>query len=287
MFGFKGKRSLFPTEEYKDEDAESLLSGSDNPQDPLTRSSNSIALRTILALIASHLATAVFVAWLVANWSLNLDHLCAAHTSQYSPILKDVDIKYETVRYNGSFFHETVYRGDASPEVDKAWTDLGVDYRAMLIPEEETEESGITKDHVRINPEYARGAPANLQGLHNLHCLNLLRQSFHWNYDYYVKLGKGPFANEEKILKVHTTHCLDMLRQRLMCEVDTGVLGQVWWAAGEGQSANAFVDFNVNHRCKNYDAIRAWAEARQLPEPESLPPDYLQGPTGLVYGEIP
>jgi hypothetical protein len=48
-----------------------------------------------------------------------------------------------------------------------------------------------------------------------------------------------------------------------------------------------FVDFNVQHRCKNYNAVRAWAEARQLPDPDTLPSDYLNGPTGRVLSEIP
>lgn len=41
------------------------------------------------------------------------------------PILDSVDIKYETVRFNGSLFTNTIYREDPSPEVDQAWYDLG------------------------------------------------------------------------------------------------------------------------------------------------------------------
>jgi Mycotoxin biosynthesis protein UstYa len=81
-------------------------------------------------------------------------------------------------------------------------------------------------------------------------------------------------------------HCLDILRQQLMCTVDTGLLGQVWWNPKE---PTAFVDFNTQHTCKNYDAIRAWAEKRQLPPPELSPPDLLEGPGpgSRVYPEIP
>jgi hypothetical protein len=92
----------------------------------------------------------------------------------------------------------------------------------------------------------------------------------------------GPFANEEPIVKVHITHCLDILRQQLMCTVDTGVLGQVWVYPGHPEP---FVDFNTKHTCKNFDAIRAWAEVRQLPK--NTPADFLEPPNGGVWSEIP
>jgi hypothetical protein len=71
-----------------------------------------------------------------------------------------------------------------------------------------------------------------------------------------------------------------------MCTVDTGLLGQVWW---NPEQPTAFVDFNTQHKCKNYDAIREWARVRQLPEPENGPPDLLEPPKpgDRVYAEIP
>lgn len=78
-----------------------------------------------------------------------------------------------------------------------------------------------------------------------------------------------------------------------MCNVDTGVLGQVWW---DKSSPQAFPDFNTRHKCKNYDDVRLWAEAHQVTflrgschggeaannvkaePPETLPPDYMRYP---------
>ncbi len=79
-------------------------------------------------------------------------------------------------------------------------------------------------------------------------------------------------------------HCLDIIRQQLMCTVDTGVLGQVWWNPNWPE---AYVDFNTRHRCKNFDAVRQWAEDRQLPE--SVPSDFLQPPQegDTIYEHIP
>ena len=51
--------------------------------------------------------------------------------------------------------------------------------------------------------KYGGGFPANVEGLHHLHCLNLLRQSLYYNFDYYREKGEGAFRNDDIILKYH------------------------------------------------------------------------------------
>jgi len=68
-------------------------------------------------------------------------------------------------------------------------------------------------------------------------------------------------------------HCLDILRQQLMCTVDIGVLGQVWWNQVEPK---AYPDFNTKHICRNFEEVRKWAETHQAPE--KVPDDFLQPP---------
>ena len=92
--------------------------------------------------------------------------------------------------------------------------------------------------------------------------------SLSWNFDYYKAKGHGAFSNEMYILKLHVTHCLDILRQQLMCVADVGVLGQVWYQVEGEDHPTPFTDFNTKHRCRDYEAIRKWAEAHQAP-PES------------------
>lgn len=46
-----------------------------------------------------------------------------------------------------------------------------------------------------------------------------------------------------------------------MCNVDTGVLGQVWYDRGQ---VSAFPDFKTTHTCKNFDDVRKWAEKLQV-----------------------
>lgn len=46
---------------------------------------------------------------------------------------------------------------------------------------------------------------------------------------------------------------MDILRQQLMCTFDTSVFGQ-WWVRDIGP----FVDFNTEHRCKNFEELSGW-----------------------------
>jgi hypothetical protein len=128
---------------------------------------------------------------------------------------------------------------------------------------------------------------------------NLLREALYFNYEYYLDKGEGAFRNSEIVVRYHvgklvvfsitlhevlkswSGHCLDMLRQQLMCTADTGVLGQVWIAGPE-----PFVDFNTNHKCRNFEAVRQWAENHQM---QDLPPDYLAKPQpgDEIWPEIP
>lgn len=217
--------------------------------------------------------------------------------------------------------NENIYRRPASPEVDAAWEALGVnceqDYilshprprktiltkadRSLVIPESQAKQAGFRQDQVKINPKHGGGFPANVEGLHHLHCLNLVRQALWYNFDYYRALGQGAFKNEEMIVRLHvcecarssgtwiladvdTAHCVDILRQQLMCKPDLGFLGQVWYNTS---SPSPFVDFNTQHRCRNYQSLRQWAEVRQLPE--KVAADFLQPPNAgdLIYDEIP
>ncbi|KAJ2893718.1 tat pathway signal sequence [Zalerion maritima] len=135
---------------------------------------------------------------------LKLDEECARRGSEYSPVLEDISLSYESTTFNGSFMHENRYRLDASPEVDEAWEELGVNYT---------------------------------------------------------------------------------LRQVLMCNVDTGVLGQVWV---HPDHPSAFPDFETTHKCKNYNEVREWARLHQEPPTDELLPGYVEPPeVGGVYTDIP
>lgn len=43
--------------------------------------------------------------------------------------------------------------------------------RGVRVPVEQAEESGLAPDQVKISERYGGGFPANVEGLHHLHCL--------------------------------------------------------------------------------------------------------------------
>lgn len=136
-----------PENEKYAEDAESLLSHSDLEEGEERRNTKTgrwASIQHTLLLIFTHFLVAGTAVWLWNYGKPDLNSICAAHTSNYcevllipkkrftltcriAPVLEGVGLKYGEVLYNGSFFHEQIYRKDASPEVDAAWKALGAD----------------------------------------------------------------------------------------------------------------------------------------------------------------
>ncbi|KAK3935324.1 hypothetical protein QBC46DRAFT_422863 [Diplogelasinospora grovesii] len=226
-----------------------------------------ISLLTVANLVCATISLYVFL----GHQRIDLDAACAEHTTQYSPVLRDAKVKYAFTSFNGSFLQQDIYRLPGSVEVDAAWEALGVDYRAGVISTDEGLKSGLTPAHVQRADKYGGGFFVNVEGLHHLHCL----ESTVLQLRDYKALGTHAFKNDDHILQLHVSHCLDTVRQVLMCNADTGVLGQVW---ADRKHPAAFPDFNTRHKCKNYDDIRRWGEVRQEPPPDTLPNDYLKWP---------
>ncbi|KAH8594659.1 hypothetical protein B0O99DRAFT_513547 [Bisporella sp. PMI_857] len=261
----------------QDEDCESLVSSSNNSEE-LERCSHRIfSLKEVSILVlGTFFVSGLLGAWIESHHFRSPTSSAINQVSKYSPLLPDIDITFSEVQFNGSLLRENVFRQDAGPDVDAAWESLGVDYRAAIVPQELAAKSGLTPDQVQVAVKYGGGYPANVEGLHHLHCLNLLRQSLYYNFDYYHALGQGAFKNDDRILHFHVSHCLDILRQQLMCTVDIGVLGQVWW---NKQQPTAYPDFNTKHTCRNFEDVRKWAEKHQAPA--DVPDDYLQRPRSI------
>jgi hypothetical protein len=213
-------------------------------------------------------------------------------------------MKFQQVRFNGSFLKLNAFRQDAGPEVDAAWKSLGADFSAVRIPASEAAASNIRADQVKVKEKYGGGFPANVEGLHHLHCLNLLRKSLPWNIEYYKAMKMGPFANEDHILKAHVSKSTHYpLNLTVKLTMTNSTLSRYYpptidvqhryWCFGTGMvqppdsEIEPFVDFNTVHTCRNFDAVRDWAEQHQLPT--EVPDDFLEGPKegDRIFLEVP
>ncbi|KAH9824558.1 tat pathway signal sequence [Teratosphaeria destructans] len=232
-----------------------------------------------LSAVVLSCVSALLGALASSHWSAQgFDAACLDHTAKRSPLTKNLDITYQSVRFNGSLLKENVFREKGGPDsgVDEAWAELGINYHSIVVSGSDAKRVGLAPDQVKVNQKYGGGYPANVEGLHQLHCLNLVRQSLWYNYDFYHAKGEGAFTNGDYILQKHVSHCLDIVRQQLMCTVDIGVMGQVWFQPLGSRYPEAYVDFNTEHVCRNFEEIRHWAEIRQMPR--QIPEDFLEPP---------
>ncbi|EDN09593.1 predicted protein [Histoplasma mississippiense (nom. inval.)] len=130
--------------------------------------------------------------------------------------MKDIDIAYESVLFNGSFTKASIYRQPPGPLVDEAWLALGTRFASVLVPEDEAENYGIKQGQVKRMKEQGGGFFAHIEVFHHLHCVNLLRQTSHFNFEYYSKMGGGPFLDPEERLKTHIGASCPMIPRKNM-----------------------------------------------------------------------
>lgn len=77
----------------------------------------------------------------------------------------------------------------------------------MIIPTELGLRAGLREDQVQVHEKYGGGFPANVEGLHHLHCLNLIRKATYFNYEHYRAEKKGAFKNSDVIVHAHVCKC--------------------------------------------------------------------------------
>ncbi|KDR69140.1 hypothetical protein GALMADRAFT_77870, partial [Galerina marginata CBS 339.88] len=136
-----------------------------------------------------------------------------------------------------------------SPELDQQWEDLysfGISKipksQAVLLPNKTAPIPGDEQNYI-----------IELDVFHELHCLNMVRQSL-----YPAHYPRMSLSNPN--MTWHIGHCLDSIRQSLMCSADISVL--VWQWSEKFQST--VEHGNVTHTCRKFEKIQDWAKDRRL-----------------------
>ncbi|KAL9108367.1 MAG: hypothetical protein Q9227_006827 [Pyrenula ochraceoflavens] len=173
------------------------------------------------------------------------------HMPMWSPALKAVRGTGHYHRFDGSFETPNTYKGTPSSSIDAAWdnityatgplqTDFLKWHTAILISvggvfsiSEETLHAvnASEKYSVKLSEEIGGGYMASVEVLHQLHCLNMLRQASYNEYYNDTAHRADPWRDSPEVLRHHlggftspfmTTdladpmkdHCIDNLRQK-------------------------------------------------------------------------
>lgn len=143
--------------------------------------------------------------------------------------------------------------------------------QTFLVPIAQGPAYGISDDHVVVPSDApgtkgASGYAVDMEAMHQLHCLNLIRKGQFFNHAHYSapqRLSERPswaFRDPDANIKAHINHCIDALRERIMCAADHEVL-PYYWRTNDGLTIS---DFAVERQCKNFDSVRRWAEEHQI-----------------------
>ncbi|KAG2032724.1 hypothetical protein BDR03DRAFT_969352 [Suillus americanus] len=182
----------------------------------------------------------------------------------YSPANEAVE-SIGIIRLNGTLDAPSVYRGSPSPEIDAAWDRISRDARLVRMTLEQLLRTGEkpSPSTARYPDEYGGGYMANVEVIHQLHCIDMLRRASWGDHD--NSLGHGSHESHDSFWRIHLDHCIEMLRQNIMCRGDVTMLTYDWV---EGVK-DPFPNFNVPHRCRNFEKILNWVDEHRVFIPKS------------------
>ncbi|KAI5458728.1 hypothetical protein BGZ63DRAFT_466409 [Mariannaea sp. PMI_226] len=226
------------------------------------RQKRTILIYCLAAMLAVSLGANILTYIYIHSDSF-LDPACILHTQQ-NPTPVDIPLHFGSVRYDGRFLSNSssIYRQPPSPEVDAAWEALGTTSKPLILSPSQAKRAGLSPDHLKTP---SGDFPTYFEFDHHLHCLNMVRKSLFYNYDYYsspnathLHIGKN-----HMIVAKHVTHCIDMLRQVIQCKPDLGVFG-LYWVKDEVEGIDgSFVDFDTDHKCIDWEALKGWVANHQ------------------------
>jgi hypothetical protein len=153
----------------------------------------------------------------------------------------------------------SIYRGRPSPELDAAWERVSSQAPVPVNREDILAQGKDPDDVAKWPEEFGFGPKAYIGGIdvfHQIHCLNVLRKHLHFNYDYYYA-GKRMNKHHE----LHVGHCVHLLLQNIMCTGNVDIYPHFWADAVD----NAAPDFDINHKCRDFEAILKWHEDHAVP----------------------
>ncbi|KAK2779161.1 hypothetical protein CKAH01_11420 [Colletotrichum kahawae] len=166
-------------------------------------------------------------------------------------------VEYEWVTYQNKFDQPSAYRGQPTPELEQAWSDL-IALELINVPVEKLPALNKSTAGPWRHPtrEQGGGVAGFIEVFHQLHCLNLVRQfTYRDSYNYSMEV---PFGDTAAMLRLHVDHCIETIRLNLMCAGDvTPFLVTLDPQNKLGESP----DFETLHRCRKFDKLAEWSKS--------------------------
>ncbi|EFQ34290.1 hypothetical protein CGRA01v4_03887 [Colletotrichum graminicola] len=207
-------------------------------------------------------------------------HDCFVETSVYSPLVEYVPHRLVKARTNGTLDYPSKFRGRPSQELDDNWDSVSI-FRPLDIPisDEQYSKFGAsieTAVRSQTNPDTSFFVQPEFS--HQLHCVNLLRKTTYFNFDYYRDTGFDFRGRDEQMIQTHVDHCIEIIRQFVMCHADVGLVASHWIA----EANHPWPDFNTNKVCRDFEGILDWTLRHQAPLGTEMIPKKPHGAKALA-----
>ncbi|PLB49953.1 hypothetical protein P170DRAFT_435237 [Aspergillus steynii IBT 23096] len=191
------------------------------------------------------------------------DYLCMQRNAIWSPVWEDVSTAYTHTRFNGTLDAPSQYRGPPSSAVDEAWSELD-NVGSVALDEETFLRAGGTKENARMPDDLGGGYMADIEVLHQMHCLNFVRMAVY--AEHYRDIAPE-WRDSNRTFNIHLDHCIEMIRINLLCQADGGVIPFRWVE----NYRRPLPDFSTKHKCRDWQAVLQWAKDRQVTVPSHYP----------------
>ncbi|CAK47177.1 hypothetical protein AAWM_04785 [Aspergillus awamori] len=224
----------------RDDDSDQGLLAEDSERvAPQPRVSRFPSWTNALLLLGLLFSLSLNVGWFVFQKGHNVpiqdldpDAAMAKQRSPYTGLAWDTHKPYS---------HHSEYTSENATHADEMWESLSMDPMVIAPTWEWAQSKGLSDSWAF--PWDSNRRIYFIKVFHQLHCLKLMRHSYH-------ELWSG---QESSIPAPHIEHCLDSLRQDLMCKADDTPMPslQLLNGGGEGQQM----------QCKDFDKLVAWSKA--------------------------
>ncbi|KAI0468034.1 hypothetical protein F4859DRAFT_222762 [Xylaria cf. heliscus] len=181
------------------------------------------------------------------------DDRCMHLMSAPSPAFESV--RYEWTTFN-DVFQPDEYSGYPSKSSEAAWAKLW-DFGAFSVPVRHLaglNKSSETADFRFLDEDNVAGL---LEGAHQIHCLNLVRQFIYRDYWDYSQLPS--FQGGNKTRRAHVDHCIETLRMVLTCNTDI-----MPYTLQTSSISGNVIGRSYPRKCRVYSDIVTWVNSNSV-----------------------